>query len=91
MTTNVTIQEFSKVDLVALGDVRYPADKKTTHDVTTPFTLQENTAYVVITADADCRCSFDGVAPVSSDVPILAAVPNPFLLVHGQGRILRFL
>lgn len=87
---NVTIQEFYSLPDVD-GDVQRPADIKTTILTTQTHSLSDRTRYVIISASADCRISWDGTAAVDSDENILSAIAQPFLLAPGTGRTLKFL
>lgn len=86
---NVTIYEHFEIPDADLG-AKYPADVKTTIASTSSLPLRADTKYVVICSDADCRISFDGNTPAASEMPILSAVPNPFLL-SAAGQTVKFL
>lgn len=88
---NVTIHEFKAVP-DGNGDLSWPADYTTTIASTSTHALNNASNYVIITADADCRVSFEtSVAAVASGMVILGAVDNPFRLRNGKSRTLKFL
>lgn len=71
------------------GDVLWPADVVTTVGTGSTVTLRDQTLYIVICADADCRVGFNTSA-VASGMNILSAIPNPFKVLKGSGRTLQF-
>lgn len=89
---NVTILEFFELP-DANGDLSFPADIKTTIATSSTHTVRDETRYIIVTADADCRISFDGTAAVASGMNVLTAAPNPFKLNPAPSgtRTLKFL
>lgn len=86
---NVTIFEHFRVP-DSSGDLMYPADIVTTVASPATLNLRDQSRYVIICADADCRIGFNAAA-VASGMPILSAVPNNFRLLPGSSRTLQFI
>lgn len=72
------------------SDLHWQSDVETTIASTATLKLRDETQYVVVCADADCRIGFNKAA-LASGMPILSAVPNPFRLNPGSNRTLQFL
>lgn len=85
---NVTIYEYFVLPDVN-GDLPWPADVTTTQASSATLTLNGNTRYVYVCADADCRVGFNGAA-VASGMVVLSAIPNRFKLSSGTSRTLQF-
>lgn len=80
----------------AYGELLWPADvvTRTTSGAGT-HTLNDATKAIVVTADGNCRMRFnkpgDTTDAAGSDMPIISAAPNPFLITRRPGNTLRFL
>lgn len=77
MAASITVAEFIEAP-DAQGQLALPANVVTRTTTASTVTLGANTRAVIITSDIDCRMSPDSSAATSSDIPILAAVPNQF-------------
>jgi hypothetical protein len=86
---NITIYEFFEAP-DEQGELSWPEDVVTTVADSATHTLRQQTVYVVLTCDANCRMSFHGGSAVASGMNLLSTVPNLFKMSPGASRTLKF-
>ncbi len=88
--TGIVVMEFSESKVSQNGDAIYPPNVTTRGSTPLSVTLSKSTFSVVVTSDANARMTWDGTGPAASDIPILSAVPNQFMVGAASPPTLKF-